>query len=601
MDTGIIPNDWTIGTIKPLYKNKGDINDITNYRGITLLSCIGKLFTSVLNSRLYSYLTNENILGNEQAGFRPQHSTLDHIFALHILSKYYIDNKKRLFCAFVDYSKAFDFIDRTYLWQKLLNSNINGKVLNVIKNMYQNAKSKVLFNNTLSEAFPCQVGVRQGENLSPLLFAIYLNDFNTFLSEKYKGLPKVTDSITQELQIYLKIFCLLYADDTLVLAENQFELQKALNTLHAYCKKWALNVNVDKTKVMIFAPGVVRKFKFFQFGDSKIDVVRDYVYLGTKFYCTGTFKKAQAKQALQARKATYSLITRIKQLNLTFEVSIELFDRLIMPILLYGSEIWGFEGSKIVEASFAKTMRNFLRLHKTTPMCMINGELGLKEIPEYIDNRMLNFWCNIATGNQGKMSSILYNWIKIHHDKNSYKSKWICSINEKLISIQMPYMFDNVTKECRNWFKKSIKDRLEELYAKIWSDTVFNNDACINYRAMTLVKRTQNYVLKLPKYYVYAMCKLKCVNHHMPHLIGRYAKSSIDDRKCKICQLNEVGDEFHYLFNCTFFSAQRARYMMRYYYTRPNMYKMTQLFESSDFTEMLNLAKFADIIVKQFR
>ena len=133
LDSGIIPSEWTIGVIKPLYKNKGDINDVNNYRGITLLSCIGKLFTSVLNSRLYSYLTNENILGNEQAGFRPKHSTLDHIFALHILSKSYIDQNKQLFCAFVDYSKAFDFIDRTYLWQKLIASNINGKVFDVIK------------------------------------------------------------------------------------------------------------------------------------------------------------------------------------------------------------------------------------------------------------------------------------------------------------------------------------------------------------------------------------------------------------------------------------------------------------------------------------
>ena len=113
MESGIVPTDWTIGIIKPLYKKKGDINDVNNYRGITLLSCMGKLFTSILNSRLYTYLTSENILGNEQAGFRPKHSTLDHIFALHILSKFDIDQKNPLFCAFVDYSKAFDFIDKT--------------------------------------------------------------------------------------------------------------------------------------------------------------------------------------------------------------------------------------------------------------------------------------------------------------------------------------------------------------------------------------------------------------------------------------------------------------------------------------------------------
>ena len=155
LESGIVPNDWTIGIIKPLYKNKGDINDVNNYRGITLLSCLGKLFTSILNSRLYTYLTRENILGNEQAGFRSQHSTLDHIFALHILSKFYIDQKKPLFCAFVEYSKAFDFVDRTHMWQKLLSSNINGKVLNVIKNIYENAKSQVSFKNFPTSLFPC--------------------------------------------------------------------------------------------------------------------------------------------------------------------------------------------------------------------------------------------------------------------------------------------------------------------------------------------------------------------------------------------------------------------------------------------------------------
>ena len=259
LESGVIPSEWTIGIIKVLYKNKGDINDVNNYRGITLLSCLGKLFTSVINARLYRYLTSAKILGNEQAGFRPKHSTLDHIFALHVLSNFYINEKKQLYCAFVDYSKAFDFVDRTYLWQKLLDSNINGKVLNVVRNMYKNAKSHVSVKNILSDSFPCQVGVRQGENLSPLLFAIYLNDFKAFLSGNYNGLSNVSESISDELNIFLKIFCLLYADDTIVLAENAAQLQKALDGLNNYCNKWALKVTLDKTKVVIFSKGKIRK------------------------------------------------------------------------------------------------------------------------------------------------------------------------------------------------------------------------------------------------------------------------------------------------------------------------------------------------------
>ena len=346
LESGIIPTDWSVGIIKVLYKNKGDIDDINNYRGITLLSCLGKLFTSVINERLYNYLTHANLLGNEQAGFRAKHSTLDHIFALQVLSNFYIKNNKQLFCAFVDYSKAFDFVNRSYLWQKVLNSNVNGKIFNVIRNMYKNAKSHVSLKNTLSEPFPCQVGVRQGENLSPLLFAIFLNDFKTFLSRYYDGLTFISESIMNELNVYLNIFCLLYADDTLVLAENKPQLELALSSLYDYCKKWDLKINVDKTKVIIFSKGKIRRYKSFVFGDTTIDVVDDYVYLGTTFNYNGTFNKAKAKQVLQAKKANFSLLAKVREHNLAIDVFIELFERLIIPVLLYGSEVWGYEDSK---------------------------------------------------------------------------------------------------------------------------------------------------------------------------------------------------------------------------------------------------------------
>ena len=132
LDTGIVPTDWCIGLICPIYKNKGQRNDPDNYRGITLLSCIGKLFTSCLNHRLCSYIECQQIIGNEQAGFRSGHSTIDHIFALHTLIDLYLTKKKRLYCALIDYKKAFDCVDKntnTLLWQRILESNVNDKLL----------------------------------------------------------------------------------------------------------------------------------------------------------------------------------------------------------------------------------------------------------------------------------------------------------------------------------------------------------------------------------------------------------------------------------------------------------------------------------------
>ena len=142
-----------LGFFSPIYKNKGDKARPDNYRGITILSCFGKLFTSVLNDRLNQYLENMNILNEEQAGFRKRYSTTDHIFNLKSLIDLYLCGGRQLYCAFIDYKKAFDSINRTYLWQKLLSNNIDGKMFIIIHNMYANAKSCVKLGHLKSATF----------------------------------------------------------------------------------------------------------------------------------------------------------------------------------------------------------------------------------------------------------------------------------------------------------------------------------------------------------------------------------------------------------------------------------------------------------------
>ena len=250
-------------------------------------------------------------------------------------------------------------------------------------------------------------------------------------------------------------------------------------------------------------------------------------------------------------------------------------------------------------------MRRFLKLHKTTPMRMLIGELGMKEITEYIDNRMLNFWCNIATGEESKISTTLYKWIKILHDKNVYKSPWLDKIKSTLDSLGMHNLFNDISHVNKSWFKNTVKQKLNDSYTNKWSVSVFNSSACINYRAMTEYKQLQKYLLILPSQYMYAMCKFKCANHRMPIVRGRQNGTPVDDRKCELCDLNDhynkVGDEFHYLFNCPFFKEDRVRHIKRYYYTAPNTYKMTQLFNYVSEREMLELGKFIYKIINHFR
>ena len=105
LETGNIPTDWVlIGIIIPIYKNKGINLDPENYRPITLLSCLRKLFTSILNNRLSKYIDENNILSENQSGFRKDYSTLDNIFSLYSLLEYHKSKKKKLYCCFIDFT-----------------------------------------------------------------------------------------------------------------------------------------------------------------------------------------------------------------------------------------------------------------------------------------------------------------------------------------------------------------------------------------------------------------------------------------------------------------------------------------------------------------
>lgn len=180
LDTGIIPENWTCGIIKPVYKNKGDPSNPDNYRAITLLSCLGKLFTSILNTRLNFFANEFKIISENQTGFRKGYSTTDNIFVLHALIEIYVSLNKKICCTFVDVRKAFETVWRSGLWQKLHKYYIKGKCFKVIYNLYNDIKSCVEYNGEKSQFFPCLTGVRQDENLSPFLFSIFLNDLENF-------------------------------------------------------------------------------------------------------------------------------------------------------------------------------------------------------------------------------------------------------------------------------------------------------------------------------------------------------------------------------------------------------------------------------------
>ena len=180
-----------------------------------------------------------------QAFFRTKHSTIDNIFNLYNLVDAAKQEGEKLFVLFIDFKKAFDMVLRSNLWYKLLKIGINGKVFNIVCAIYENVKTEVKGpNNTLGNEFACNLCVRQGESLFPFLFAMYINDLEEYLISR-DGNNKLGSAVG-----LLKLYVLLYADDTCIQARSKEGLDEGMKYLYDYCRLWKMALNVTKTELL---------------------------------------------------------------------------------------------------------------------------------------------------------------------------------------------------------------------------------------------------------------------------------------------------------------------------------------------------------------
>ena len=603
--SGFIPDEWSLGFISPIYKNKGDKASPDNYRGITILSCFGKLFTSVLNDRLNQYLENMNILNEEQAGFRKHYSTTDHIFNLKCLIDLYLCGGRQLYCAFIDYKKAFDSINRTYLWQKLLSNNIDGKMFKIIHNMYANAKSCVKLGHLKSATFSSNVGVRQGENLSPILFSIFLNDLTEFISHAYDGLTNVNDMAKNllsddDIEVYLRLYILLYADDTVIFAESDQELQAALNAMFLYCKSWDLEVNPSKTKITIFSNRKQNQNFVFMYNGQALEIDK-FVYLGAQFSYNGRFRGHNQRLADQARNSMFAVLRKCRKLYLPVDIQLQLFDSIVVPVLLYASEVSGFESCDILERLCIQFYKIILRAKKTTPNTILYGELGRYPISIAVKSRMIGFWQKLINGKSDKISYKLYKILLALHEKDIFHSKWLLSIRNTLHESDKDLTWLSQVAPVN--IAKVVKTKLIENYKEVWKVSVYESPKCLNYRIFKQAFHFENYFSILPSDLALPFFHFRSLNHKFPIEWGRYLGIERDDRVCELCRLHRLGDEYHYVLECTYFDDLREKYLPRDLFTAPNTVKFQKVMSSgeTDAELLFKIAKYCKVVLKTFR
>ena len=168
----------------------------------------------------------------------------------------------------------------------------------------------------------CECGVRQGENLSPLLFAIFLNDLESILL--HRGLSGIKiDLNDNDIMVYMKLFTLLYADDTILMAKSPTDIQQCINAFVSYCQEWKLTINKDKTKLLIF--GARKRSNIaFKIDGEIIELLK-----------SGSFLNARKHIVQQAKKAMILLFTRINNLDIPIDLQLKLFDHTVLPIFMH--------------------------------------------------------------------------------------------------------------------------------------------------------------------------------------------------------------------------------------------------------------------------
>ena len=344
---GQVPQDMRDAKIITLYKNKGERSDCNNYRGISLLSIVGKVFARVVLARLQTLAST--VYPEAQCGFRSERSTIDMIFATRQIQEKCVEQQMPLYIAFIDLTKAFDLVSRTGLFKILHRIGCPDTLLNVITSYHRDMEGVISFDGDQSDPFPIKNGVKQGCVLAPTLFGIFFSMLLHFaFKDSSEGVYLHTRSDgsmfnlarlrakTKRREVLIRE--LLFADDAALTSHTQEGLQTMLNSFSGACKEFGLTISIKKTQVMglnIPAPPEL------YIDNQLLEAVDVFPYLGSIIAANSSLAPEIKRRIAKASSTLARLSKRVwDNKKLTTETKMKVYQACVLSTLLYGSESW---------------------------------------------------------------------------------------------------------------------------------------------------------------------------------------------------------------------------------------------------------------------
>uniref|UniRef100_A0A8C6KY55 Reverse transcriptase domain-containing protein n=1 Tax=Nothobranchius furzeri TaxID=105023 RepID=A0A8C6KY55_NOTFU len=323
--SGAVPLDWQTGVVVPLFK-KGDRRVCSNYRGITLLSLPGKVYSGVLERRVHRIV--EPQIQEEQCGFRPGRGTLDQLYTLRGILEGAWEFAQPVYMCFVDLEKAFDRVPRGALWGVLREYGVPGPLIRAVRSLYDRCQSLVRIAGSKSGSFPVRVGLRQGCPLSPILFITFMDR----ISRHSQGVEGIRFG-------GLRIRSLLFADDVVLLASSERDLQLSLERFAAECEAAGMRISSSKSETMVLIQKRVECL--LRVRDEVLPQVEEFKYLGVLFISEGKLEReidSRIGAASAVMRALYRSVVVKRELSQKEKLSI--YRSIYVPTLTYGHELW---------------------------------------------------------------------------------------------------------------------------------------------------------------------------------------------------------------------------------------------------------------------
>jgi hypothetical protein len=542
-------------------------------------------------------ITNK-LLSPTQIGFMKGKRTSDHLFVLKCIIEDAKRKHKPIYACFVDLKKAFDTVWREGLYYKLLyDYKLSSKFVNITRSIYSNIKGAVKLNGGLiSNHFTIGIGLRQGCNLSPYLFDLYIDDLSKILDEA---------DIDPVCLMNTNISSLFYADDMLILSNSEAGLQKALDIIAVYCNRWQLVLNPDKSKIVIFNSKLCDSN--IEYLHEKLEVVSEYSYLGLKIHKSGSFTAAIKDLQMKAQRA-YCKLKYTFKCNNSPQLFTKLFDVLVKPILLYAAEVWGGFGHRkksnlpLLSNMLNKVSAPYEKLHlnmckeclgvpkRSSNMCCM-GELGRYPLAKDIVISVLKFasrlkcigdndLLNLALSSQENSNSNSQNtytysqFSRIIHQQLGLEYMVYPPIDSILLKYKLKAFGKNASNLCDSYFS----DIIFKPYMALKRSNVL--DKHFLYSQLKQGYSYETYLNVPGSRYINEVTRFRLSVHWLPIERGRYTKpvTPRDRRICNFCKAS-VGDEFHVLMQCTskILSSLRHKFLSVIHQVSPSLQYMDKL------------------------